>query len=162
MAAGSSGAKPSAVTHGLTSRWIFEALRDEVDELARRLAGSVAGEPGVEEAARAAADAILCLQRVRSMKTHALNQADPRLKKLNLEDILRNFNARLKEASGASKARAKKAGSADDLSMFEFLRKTGNVLGRLDEYERRALSRRAKAIRELDYARIEAARRKAR
>ncbi len=153
-------AKPSALKHGFSSRWFLEAIKDEVDELAGLLAGSSAGEPGVDEAARRAAEATLRLRQVRSMKTHALNQAEPGREGVNASDALRTYGATLKDLSSGRRAKPGNADTAADLAMLKYLEEAGTMLQGLDKYERQALSRRAKAIRELDFARIEAARRK--
>lgn len=161
MTASGTGAKPGALTHGLTSRWLLEAVSDDIDELAGLLTGSSAGEPAVEDAARRAAEAILGLRQVRSMKIHALSHADPERKRIDPREAFKAFGSMSKILSSARKAKPKKVGTADDLAMLEFIDTSANILERLDAYERRALSRRSKAIRELDFARIEAARRKA-
>lgn len=139
MARGTTTAPP-ALTHGLTSRWLFASLQEEVDELADVLVGSSPSLPGILEAARRAAEAILRLKQVRRMKTHTLNQAEP------------------DDGTDAS-AGATKTGNTADRAMLRFVEREETLFRRLDEYERRALSRRARAIRELDLARIEAERR---
>lgn len=138
MARGTTTAPP-ALTHGLTSRWLFAGLQGEVDELADVLVGSSPRLPGILEAARRAAEAILRLRQVRTMKTHTLNHAEP--------------GADLGESGAATR------GGGADAAMLRLLEQEERILRRLDDYERRALSRRARAIRELDLARIEADRR---
>lgn len=136
-------APPPALKHGLTSRRVAEAMRDEVERLASTLVGSAPPDADVLEKARDAADAILRLRQVRAMKLHALGQAEP--------------------ARQASRARARAGGKADKpwpLALLALLEREESLLRRLDDYERRASSRRARAIRELDLARIEAERRR--
>ena len=121
--------KPSALTHGLTSRWAMAAADDEIDALVPLLIGSSPHVDAVIAPARSAAEAILHLAQVRAAKRLAADEAITRQPAAtHAPDVLAKVLA--------------------DAKFVKF-----------DEYERRALSRRAKAIRELDLARIEVERR---
>lgn len=160
MAPGDTPATPSALTHGLSSRWIFQALEEEVDELSKCLAGCSVDDAGVVEAARKAAEAILRLRQVRAMKTLALNRARPGLQPtLRTADALRDFARGLTPRERPQRNASATAGTATDKAVLAYMESSEALLRRLDEYERRALSQRARAIRELDYARIEVERR---
>lgn len=163
--AGARAVAPPALKHGLTSRWLFEAMQEEVEELAEVLIGASPPEPEIMSAARQAADTILRLRQVRAMKIHTLNEAEPgrQAKTYAAEmyrEIRKNAVAVWGGAGGGSRRLARKAGEAAELAMLSFLGREEKLLQRLDEYERRALSQRAEAIRQLDLARIEAERRR--
>lgn len=165
---------PSALSHGLTSRWAMEALEEEVEALAPRLLGASPPSDTIMRAARKAAEAILRVNRVRAIKTYALNRAEhPRRKSAHpfvgmaeyfRADVCKLFAAEISQGVSHmpavrrdTAAAPKDAGSFAD-AMLKFLGENDALLGRLEDYERRALSVRTKAIRELDCARIEAER----
>jgi hypothetical protein len=168
---GDAGA-PSALTHGLASRWAMEALAEEAAALALRLIGASPPTEPIMRAARRAAEAILRLNRVRSVKTYAMNQAEfvDREKVYEFEglaqfftadfykiiaaELSRDFNRMSRGQEGAASAVPDPVAGA----MLKFLAANEDLWRRLDDYERRALSQRTKAIRELDLARIEAER----
>jgi hypothetical protein len=163
---GKQARQPPALTHGLTSRWLFEVLEEDVAELAKELMGSAPHEPVVAEAARKAAEAILRLGHVKAMKAFAFREAEPgRQASLRIAEWARAFASKggVLGASGrriVAKSRSDgKAGSPSNLAMLRLMETSGALLRRIDDYERRALSQRSKAIRELDHARIDAARR---
>ena len=165
---------PSALTHGLSSRWAMEALAEEVDALAPLLIGASPPTEAITKAARKAAEAIMRVNRVRAVKAYALNQAEHARRetiyafdglalvfkgevyKLLAAELSRDIN-RMSKAKKNVAARPKGADPVAD-AMLKFLGENEDLWQRLDDYERRALSLRAKAIRELDFARIEAER----
>lgn len=165
---------PSALSHGLTSRWAMEPSEEEVEALAPRLVGASPPSEAVMRAARKAAGAILRVSRVRALKAYALNRAQhPRqemahpfigMEQYFKADVCKLFAAetrrgvsRVTEGQKGAAASPKDADAFAD-AMLKFLGENEALLGRLEDYERRALSLRAKAIRELDCARIEAER----
>lgn len=169
---GTAGA-PSALTHGLTSRWAMEALAEEAEALAPRLIGASPPTEAIAGAARKAAEAILRLNRVRAVRTYAMSQAEfvDREKvyefeglaqffsgdfyKLIAEELSRDFNRMSRGQRGAASAVPDPVAAAT----LKFFAANEDLWRSLEDYERRALSQRTKAIRELDLARIEAERR---
>lgn len=164
---------PPALSHDLTSRWAMEALEEEVEALAPRLLGASPPSDTIMRAARKTAAAILRVNRVRAIKTYALNRAEhPRRKMAHpfvgmaeyfRADVCKLFAAEISQGVSHMPAVRRDTEAKDAVSfadaMFKFLEENEALLGRLEDYERRALSVRTKAIRELDCARIEAERR---
>lgn len=152
----------------------MEALAEEVQALAPRLIGASPPTDAIMRAARKAAEAILRVSRVRAVKAYTLNQAEHvrrekiyffegmanvfsgDLYKLLATDLSREINRMAREKRNA----AARTEGADPVAgdMMTFLEENDALWRRLDDYERRALSARARAIRELDLARIEAER----
>lgn len=144
------------------------------EELANALLGVSPREPQLLEAAREAAEAILYLETVRqlqcaTLEAHAMRRlttrgrAGERLRQLSVSvkaDDAPTWR-HLRDTVAATIAGAGE-GILERLSQrviaFE-LEGSAQELRRLADYERRALSRRQKAIRRLDYERIEAERR---
>lgn len=163
---------PSALTHGLTSRWAMEALAEDVEALAPELIGASPATEAITKAARKAAEAILHMQQVRVTKTLALNQARAQVREAPGQKAPQppkgshsglfppEFND-LRDLLGSGRWRAEAEHPSLDPeadAILKFMDEYGQLLQRLDDYERRALSQRTKAIRELDFARIEAER----
>lgn len=156
MGAGATEAKPSALKHGLSSQWLFATLEDEAAELAVELIGSSPFSPRLLEAAQTAAEAILHLRHVRSMKLLALNEAEPgRAAVVDIDEYFKSLTAAAFGSHNGRSRGGEKIGDRDDLALLEFMEQSGTLLRRLDDYERRALSKRSKAIRELDLMRID-------
>jgi hypothetical protein len=171
---------PPALTHGLTSRLAREAMSREIRELAEALLGSSPPEPRLLDAAQEAAEAILHLHHVQRSRrlaeeAAALLNLQPlagaptrklTLWKLQLEErhpTLRSLVAELRrQACDAGYAADAEITAIDGiLSLLLSLRWRHDEVRRLNDYERRALSRRRTALRRLDYERIEAGRRAA-
>ena len=166
--------RPPALKHGLTSRTAREEWSEGVLQLAEALLGAAPREPQVLEAAREAAVAILYLRRVQQCRLFALE--DGTLQRCTPTDAERALATKLSVAV-----------KCGDLAQCQTLRDElrvlhdrewvvdletaatfilGQELGgraaelrRLADYERRANSLRRKALRRLDYERIEAERR---
>lgn len=156
MGTEATGGKPSALKHGLSSQWLFETIEDQAAELAVELIGSSPRGPRLLEAAQAAAEAILHLRHIRSMKALALNEAEPG--RPTVVDIDQYFKSLTAAAFGGRDGRSgggERIGDGHDLALLDFMEQSGTLLRRLDDYERRALSKRSKAIRELDLMRID-------
>jgi hypothetical protein len=171
---------PPAMTHGLTSRRLREALNRDAEVLAPALIGGAYPDQSVIEAARAAADAILHLHHIRRAKLDLIERfkdtppglIDPDLKAvrtlgqiirgkvrpgsdLELDKILDDLTSVLTD--GASGIGPGGDASAKMIAIFSAL---STKLRRVSEYERRALSLRNKALRRLAYEQIEAERRR--
>jgi len=170
---------PTALTHGLTSRLEHEAMSGEVRELAEALLGTSPPDLRLLDAAQEAAEAILHLHRVQRSRrlaeeAAALLNLQPlagaptrklTLWKLQMEErhpTLRSLVAELRQQARVVGYAADAEITAIDgiLCLLLSLRNQHDEVRRLNEYERRALSRRRKALRRLDYERIEAERRK--
>jgi hypothetical protein len=169
---------PPALTHGLTSRLAREAMSGEINELAETILGAAPRHLRLHDAAQAAAEAILHLHRVQTSRrlaeeAAALLNLQPlagtptrklTLWKLQMEGrhpTLRSLVAELRQQARVVGYAADAEITAVDgiLCLLLSLRNQHDEVRRLNEYERRALSRRRKALRRLDYERIEAERR---
>ena len=156
---------PPALKHGLTSRWFADSLADEVEALTPLLVGASPRHENIMAAARRAAEAILQFHHVRSVKLHILGQAKPASsapEKLLpniaqclpedayqlLEDEMRERMEMMMAFEGKKVPRRRGTDTAAD-ALLGHLDAEGALLARLDDYERRALSRRAKALRVL-------------
>lgn len=156
MAEGITARKPPAFKHGLASRWVLEIRADETSELADHLIGSSPREPAVMAAAQRAAEAILHLRNVKAVKMLAFREAVPdQATKACLANFSPSVAASFDAGRAVEQAVQDEALNQSDRLLLEFLRGSEGMLRRLEEYERRALSLRSKAIRELDLVRIE-------
>ena len=168
--------RPSAWKHGLTSRAAQEALLPEVEELAGALLGSSPREPALLDAARAAAEAILFVDAVQRLRRATLSagmlarlvlkgRAEERLIELTRsvaeDDVAAWRQLRETIAATIGGTRDGKLERAAQGTLRHELEGNAPTLRRLEDYERRGLSRRRKALRRLDYERIEAERRRA-
>jgi len=168
--------RPPAWKHGLTSRVAREAQSPEAEELAGTLLGSSPRESALLDAARAAAEAILFVDAVQRLRRATLSagmlarlrlkgRAEERLIELTrsvAEDDVPSWR-QLREAIAATigGTRDGKLERAAQAALRQELEGSAQELSRLEDYERRGLSRRRKALRRLDYERIEAERRRA-
>jgi hypothetical protein len=153
-------------------------MSGEVQKLASALLGTSPRDLRLLDAAQEAAEAILHLHRVQTSRRLAeeaaallnlqpLARAPTRrltLWKLQMEERHPNLRSLVAEL----RRQARDAGYAGDteitaidgiLCLLLSLRSRHDEVRRLNEYERRALSRRRTALRRLDYERIEAERR---
>lgn len=176
MARTKEGETPPAYKHGLFSRWAFDGLEDEIEELSGLLIGSSPPEPEILVAARNLAEAVIQLKRVRAMKVAVLNEAGPKRQRVYSfpgvalvlsGDAYRLFAEDLSRRMDELAPKRKKGKQTSDNSadpergaVLKLLARSGEMLNTLDEYERRALSRRATALRELDRVRIDRERRR--
>lgn len=168
------GRRPPAFRHGLTSRGAREeAAGPDVEELAVALLGASPREPALLEAARDMAREVLFLDRLQRYRrvveeAGAMSQltlkgrAEERFLELSAAVKLDDEVAwrRLRETvadtiGGADAAGLEISGAAALLAAHL---EPSAELRSLEDYERRALSRRRKALRRLDYGRIEAER----
>ena len=169
---------PPALKHGLTSRLALEDASEEVRALADALLASSPREPRLLEASREAAEAMHRLRRVRGCRRsllegharHVIFRAPegglliPQLPPERFDD--QSAAANLYLAWRISVAlHPLWDGAADevrdgDVAMGGAIANRERELHRLAEYERRAFSSWKKALRRLDYERVEAERRR--
>lgn len=166
--------RPPALKHGLTSRTARQEWSDDVLRLAEAILGATPHEPRAVEAAREAAEAILYLRRVQQCRVLVLEEGT--LRRCAPTDALRALALQLSDAvrrhgrpdCDAIREELRKEHDREWMldiettAMFilnEELRERAKELRRLADYERRAHSKRRKALRRLDYERVEAERR---
>ena len=169
---------PPALKHGLTSRLPLEEASEEVRALADALLASSPREPRLLEASRLAAEAMHHLRRVRSYRRsllegqarHVISREPegglliPQLPPECFDD--QSAAAKLYIAWRISVAlHPLWDGVADeardgDVAMAGAIANLEMELRRLAEYERRAFSSWKKALRRLDFERVEAERRR--
>lgn len=162
--------------HGLSSRFARASPHGEVEALAITLLGSSPRDPTVMAAARGAAQEILFVERVQKLR-RVSEESDLLLR-------LPDFSAYQEEyAQLAAAVKDQPAGECSDtrLELMKARLEAGDQdtdhsrealqailrsisagpadVRRLWEYERRAVSRRTRALRLLDYERVEAERR---
>lgn len=166
--------RPPAWKHGLASRAPREAMSAAAEVLADALLGTSPREPQLLEAAREAAEAILYLETVRqlqcaTLEAHAIGRlktrgrAAERMQELSVSVKVDDAPTwrRLRDTVAATigGAREGELERPSQKALALELKGSAAELRRLADYERRAFSRRQKAIRRLDYERIEAERR---
>lgn len=164
------GRRASAFKHGLTAGGAREAAAPDVEELAAALLGASPPEPALLEAARDVAREVLFLYRLQRYRraveeAGAMSQltlkgrAEERFLELSaavkLDDEVtwRRLQETVADTIGGADAAGLEISGATAL-LYEHMDASAE-LRRLDDYERRALSRRRKALRRLDYGRIE-------
>lgn len=166
--------QPPALKHGLTSLTARAEWSGDMITLADAILGDAPREPQVVEAARAEAEAILYLRRVRQCRLQALEEATLRraaptereralavelsgaLKTASLPECLT-----LRETVRAEHDENWRVG-LEVVATFILSHVIGNcttALRRINDYERRAQSRWTKTRRCFDYERIDAERR---
>lgn len=169
---------PPALTHGLTSRRVWDAMRDDVEALTPALIGAAYPDPPVVDAARAAAEAILHLDLVRRSKYAVIEKLrrQPAEFRGTTRQVLRNIRQIFDGKFGDTRDEAldriadlmngTQAEDEDDvdpeLNLASILARAPKELRRMAEYERRGISRRERALRRLACERIEAERRRRR
>lgn len=167
---------PPALTHGLTSRRLRDAMREDVEALIPALIGAAYPDPPVVDAARAAAEAILHLDRVRRAKRSVIEdlRRQPARFRGNDLKLLRTIgqildgrftgdsDAELNEVlvfiSGTPREGDAEPGEPK-LTLASIIAKAPKELRNMADYERRAISGRGRALRRLTLAKIEAERR---
>jgi hypothetical protein len=183
---GKACARVNALKHGLAvSASAISALAPDVMHLARLIAGESEGDPAVWEAARQVASAGIDVLRARRARTEHLGQMSQGAYFLPVPklDAMPTQFLSYKASSLDTRIRAVLDGTIDELHrreaaqidrVFKAHEETQRIiqhnaqvrrslteweqLERLDRYERRALSRRDKAIRLLDEAQAAARR----
>lgn len=166
--------RPPALKHGLTSRTARTEQSDQVRQLAGALGANSPNEPEIVEAAWDVAEATLHLRRIQQCRLQVLeggtlrrNSPTEREKELadELSRAVKSGDvARCRELLGALRAAHDRewvvgVEAAATFILGDEVGERGRELRRLADYERRAHSMRRKAIRRLDYARVEAERR---
>ncbi|WP_421693779.1 hypothetical protein [Aestuariivirga sp.] len=166
--------QPSALKHGLQSLHAREQCSGDVISLAEAILGETPPNSLLREAAAEAAEAILYLRRVQqrqllALESGTLRRAAPtaaeRLLALELSDAVKHAGAGDCDTVREKLRVAHKPQWILDLEKsatfvleLEFCDRSDD-LRRLSTYERRAISRRRKALRRFDYERIEVERR---
>lgn len=167
--------RPSALKHGLTSRFARDTWPEDVSALAEALLDASPREPSVVEAARATAEAILYLRRVQQCRLLALDHGT--LARAARTDAEKSAANKLLEAiKGEDSTECRRLRVQLDIAhdcewkvgvepigfvvLGLELSDRARELRRLSEYERRAASARRRALRVLDYEMIEAERRR--
>lgn len=160
--------KPSAFTHGLTSLYAREQLKEEAKELAECLLIGMPRTLKVIEAARAAAESILYLRQVQKWRLHqiesnALNSMpytdSERSRALLLSTEVKSSRSVICNERHRTAIDADCVPDLDALMVFILVVELSGQrkdLRRLNDYEQRAISARRDAIRQFDYERIEA------
>ena len=164
---------PSALRHGLFSRHARLEWSPQVQSLGDALLGASPRQPQVIEAAREAAEAILWLRQIQQWRLAMLERAalfyanptaaerDPALR---LSDMVKGAAAsdcaalRGDVCAAHDRAWLVDLAPAGDYFIHQQVAEHATELRRLADYERRAHSRRRKALRRLDYERVEAER----
>jgi hypothetical protein len=167
---------PPALRHGLTSRRLRDAMRDDVEALIPALIGAAYPDPTVVDAARAAAEAILHLHHVRHARRSLIDDLRRQPAKFRGNDlqVLRTIrqiirgrfkgdpdeevDEELDFINGTTRE-----DDADllepELTLASIIAKAERELRNMADYERRAVSGRGRALRRLTLAKIEAERR---
>lgn len=141
--------------------------------LATSLLGSCSRSPALTRAALEAADAIIHSDRVRQARRSLLdelsrgNAGDGLIEGRDIADAMARACGAHEEGAHYIQWRLRLAETLEDgdaeergsVALLDGVVRQHRALERLANYERRALSRRRKALRELDYQRIEAGRR---
>ena len=164
-AAGKAKSSKNALRHGLAVPLMIavENVSDDVERCAKLLAGP---EPSLErrELAQRVAEAQLDLLRIRRARMRLLGDERARTKQPSAQDLIhtvKELGSNLKRPDGALDERAQGvlktlggiAPGAEPLTLTEGIGVLIPELERLDRYERRALSRRRKAIEALSETR---------
>ena len=164
---------PSALRHGLFSRHARLEWSPQVQSLGDALLGVSPRQPQVIEAAREAAEAILWLKQIQQWRlamlehatlSYANQTAAERDPALRLSDMVKGAAAsdcaalRGDVCAAHDRAWLVDLAPAGDYFIHQQVAEHATELRRLADYERRAHSRRRKALRRLDYERVEAER----
>ena len=155
-AAGKARVGKNALRHGLAIPVALNpALADEIEHLARLIAGQGANR-GLLERARSIAEAQVDLLRVRRARYALLADPEARRQKISSRQALRAcgrlLHGRAIDAVDRAVLQAMEDGKGRDAppSLAEGFEALASQLMRLDRYERRALSRRKAAIRDFE------------
>jgi hypothetical protein len=149
--AGKSEVAQNALRHGLeVPADRRQTQRGKIEELTVLIAGDGANET-VLDRARKVAEAQFDLLRVRRARLSLLSNPKERVEKVRLADLRRALKnettRRLAESDALNEGRSRDAGLP---TLEEALPVLAEKLISLDRYERRALSRRKRAIQEFD------------
>lgn len=143
------------LSHGLASRAAAEARVPTLNELAVLLIGNAPRTDEIWSAALSLADAILHFQAVQRAKFSVLSSACPATAELD-------SSSRAQQSLGKSVLPEEQETNQSDglLALQELIFTKCSEFASLDEYERKALSRRRKLLIRLDYSMHEALRHK--
>ena len=142
----SSSAPRSRLTHGLTSKWHADLRREKVETLALDLMVGAPSKLEILETARALAHEMVCVEATRTEKWRGFNSDALRhLLEGSRRDIRVKGGARSEDRQDPSDP-----GHVDMPDAFTILSQAARYLRRLDELERKAMSRRNRLLTRLD------------
>lgn len=147
---------PNSLSHGLTSRWWAEGWRVEAKSFALELVGEAAVTPEILETAEALAMEIILVEASRCEKIKTFANAGSGCSRTRSDGDRRG-----RAEVGKDDLHLAQPGHTSATDATHVLRLATCSLRRLDELERKALSRRNRLMTRLDFLILEEQRRRA-